>query len=666
MKHSICLKVLAYAIILAILPCTSALTEGLLDEGEIGAFYEEEQAPEVGEVDLYAPEVHCHVRVSDPYVEVESVSLDYNQLNMITGEQSQLHATVLPSNATDASLTWSNSDESVASLDTDGTVTALKKGSTVITVTSNNGKSDNCIILVEEPFVPVESISLDIKQAKLKVGRQLQLHATFVPENATDQSLRWISNNDSIVTVDENGLVTAIRASTAIVSAKTSNSKVSSCYFITFDGLSPDDVPSQLDLCLGYSYDLGLESEDEEITYTVQDMDIISVSSNGVIRPKKAGTTVVTVYSDGEELADCYIAVYKKPSSVKLNMKKARMKSGDRMTLEATVPSGTCPSITWSSGNTGAVQVNEMGEVTAVGEGYAVITAKTINGKKAECTINVTLREADKPTCRALLIGEANFPSVKDHDISGKKDISKIKRILDSVKGQGDSKWVVTTTINRTSSQVLSDIRNTFSGAEVNDISLFYITTHGDKDSEIDSGYAGWLETYPGGVGIKLQDLADALCEIPGRIIVIIESCGSGAAVYGSNTNKRIIAKKLKEFDNEVISVFTSVDTGVLVQNATGSFVIQNKFYVLTSAAYQESSWEENGCALLVRWISEGVKEKGRMPADSNCDNKLELRELFEYLKKRGENKKIKHKGAYYKQHAQVYPKNCSFLLFKR
>jgi uncharacterized protein YjdB len=154
----------------------------------------------------------CKVTV---YVAVTSVSLNKASLTLLVGESETLTATVKPDNATDKTVTWSSSDEQIATV-VAGTVTAIKVGEVTITAKSGDKKAE-CKVMVNP--LPVSSITLDQTSIKVKVGQTATLVATVKPDDATDKTVSWSSNNTNIVTV-ENGVVTGIKSGSAVVTAK--------------------------------------------------------------------------------------------------------------------------------------------------------------------------------------------------------------------------------------------------------------------------------------------------------------------------------------------------------------------------------------------------------------------------------------------------------------
>lgn len=167
-----------------------------------------------------------------------SISPDSKTLNK--GETVQLTATVLPTDATDKTVTWSSSNNDIASVDNNGEVTAVGPGTATITATANDGsgKAASCRITVNEPYTPpaivhVTGISLDRETATIKKGSILQLSATVTPSNADDKTVRWESSNTDVATVDDNGKVTAIAPGTATITVTTTDQRKTATCSVT-------------------------------------------------------------------------------------------------------------------------------------------------------------------------------------------------------------------------------------------------------------------------------------------------------------------------------------------------------------------------------------------------------------------------------------------------
>lgn len=154
---------------------------------------------------------------------VASVTLDKTQATLIIGETVKLNATVTPDDAADKTVTWSSSDNTVATV-VDGVVTAVKVGNAAITATAGE-KTATCAVTVAPK--EVAGITLDKTSAVLKKGETLKLTATVTPDDATDKTVTWKSSNTEVATVAD-GVVTAVAAGSATITAS-AGSKSATC-----------------------------------------------------------------------------------------------------------------------------------------------------------------------------------------------------------------------------------------------------------------------------------------------------------------------------------------------------------------------------------------------------------------------------------------------------
>ena len=164
-------------------------------------------------------------------VDVEKVSLNKSATTLTEGESETLTATITPSNATGGkTVKWSSSNEAVATVDSNGKVTAKKAGTAVITATSSNGKTAGCTVTVKQKEIAITGISLNKSTTSLTEGESETLTATITPSNATgDKTVKWSSSNGAVAAVDSNGKVTAKKAGTAVITATSSNGKTAGC-----------------------------------------------------------------------------------------------------------------------------------------------------------------------------------------------------------------------------------------------------------------------------------------------------------------------------------------------------------------------------------------------------------------------------------------------------
>jgi hypothetical protein len=144
--------------------------------------------------------------------------------NILTSQTIQLNATVTPSNATNPTLVWASSNTAVATVSSTGLVTGITAGNATITATTTDGTSISatCSVTVNNPVVLVNSVSLPLT-TEMTASESLQLIATVLPANATNQTLSWSSSDPTVATVNSSGIVTGIVPGTAVITAITTD-----------------------------------------------------------------------------------------------------------------------------------------------------------------------------------------------------------------------------------------------------------------------------------------------------------------------------------------------------------------------------------------------------------------------------------------------------------
>lgn len=356
----------------------------------------------------------CQVNVTD--IKVTGITLSASTLAMQTEDVKQLSVTnITPANATNKALKWESKNTWVATVDESGNVTAKNPGEATITVTAadNGGAQATCKVTVTErtaPVIKVTQIQLSQTRASLNEGKELQLTATVLPANATNQSLTWSSSVEGVATVDPTGKVTAIKAGTTVITAtaKDDSGISASCTVqvtvptvkvtgITLNKTTASVVKGKtVALTATVTPDT---ATDKTIKWTTSNKNVATVSTDGVVTAKAAGTAIITATAadDSGVKATCKITVTNpvvKVTKVTLNKTTASVVKGKTLTLTATVTptNATNKNVTWKSSNTKIATVDGNGKVTAVAAGTATITCTAADGsrKSATCKITVT------------------------------------------------------------------------------------------------------------------------------------------------------------------------------------------------------------------------------------------------------------------------------------
>lgn len=348
-------------------------------------------------------------------IPVSSVTINQPAAEMVVGETVQLSANVLPSNATDKTLTWASSKQSVATVSSDGLVTAIAEGSSTITVTAGD-KSASCKVTVEKKVVPVSSVSLNLTELSLVEGEESTLVATVKPNDADDKTVTWKSSDATIVSVNSEGKVSALKAGTATITASAGD-KSASCKvtvekkFIPVTSVTLNK--SELSIVEGSQETLVAtvkpdDATDKTVTWKSSNTTIVSVSSDGKLSALKEGSATITA-SAGDKSAACKVTVEKKVvlvTSITLDKTDLTLVEGHEETLVATVKpdNATDKTVTWKSFDASIASVNGEGRVSALKEGSTTITA-TAGDKSVTCKVTVE----QKPKISSLKINDTSF-----------------------------------------------------------------------------------------------------------------------------------------------------------------------------------------------------------------------------------------------------------------
>ena len=328
------------------------------------------------------------------------VSVDPQELSLITGDKAIIKAIITPADATDKSIIWSSSDKNIATVDSNGEVTALKAGNAEIyAVTNDGGKKAICRIGIRQLS---EGITIEPEEIEIYTGETSQLNATLFPENTSDKTLKWESSNTSIVTVDQTGLIRAIKAGSATISVTSTdggNHSATCTVTVKQHVTSVSISPSSLSLHNGQTSTLNAtvlpsDATDKTLSWKSSDVSVATVDDSGNVTGIGRGRTTVTATSrDGELESKCEVEVRQLAEGISIDESDVTLYTGESAELSATVlPEDTSDkTVQWSSSNTAVATVDQNGIITAIKAGTATIKATSTDGSNvsASCTVTV-------------------------------------------------------------------------------------------------------------------------------------------------------------------------------------------------------------------------------------------------------------------------------------
>ncbi|MCH5239615.1 MAG: Ig-like domain-containing protein [Muribaculaceae bacterium] len=328
----------------------------------------------------------------------EQVILGLSSITINVNGTQSLQAGVLPANTTDPVLTWTSLNPEIATV-TNGIVKGVSPGTTVITVACGAANA-SCAVTVLQPAT---SITLNETKLNLFVGDLYDLIETVLPANTTDVVV-WASSNENVALVDNNGIITALKAGHSIITA-TCGTQIASCE-VTVSDIPASSVSldfTALTLKKGQSQQLSAtvlpaNTTNPIVTWTSSNTTVATVSQDGKITALQAGTSTITA-TCGDVYGSCEVTVEEAtPEEIILNYNLYTLKVEEKIQLQIVNPANVAATdVTWTSSASKVAEVSSTGEVTAVAVGEATITA-TYKGISATCTITVIATEAETIT----------------------------------------------------------------------------------------------------------------------------------------------------------------------------------------------------------------------------------------------------------------------------
>ncbi|MDE6720917.1 MAG: Ig-like domain-containing protein, partial [Bacteroidaceae bacterium] len=330
---------------------------------------------------------------------IERIELNVYQKQVAINETFTIEAKVFPENATDKSIVWSSSDESIAVVDADGNVTSVGVGEAAITATAADGSGVSATCSVTVNPVLAESLILSAMEWSGKIGESFTLSATVLPENATNKNITWSSSDESIAVVDADGNVTSVGVGEAAITATAADgSGVSATCSVTVNPVLAESLTlsaTEWSGKIGESFTLSAtvlpeNATDKTVVWSSGDESIAMVDTEGNIVARAVGEATITA-SCGSVTANCTVTVAATPAeSVTLSQTTAQLKAGESVRLTATVSPATATdkTVNWSSSNSEIATVDANGNVTAISIGEVTITA-SCGSVTANCTVTV-------------------------------------------------------------------------------------------------------------------------------------------------------------------------------------------------------------------------------------------------------------------------------------
>lgn len=279
---------------------------------------------------------------------------------------------------------------------------ALDGNFTFVPVISGKAAAEQAIRQQRQWNNPTVSLSFNKPELSLSVGQSVQMEYTMEmePAEATRPQLVWESSDPSVLSVDQNGLVTALKTGKATLTLSGGEASASCAVTVTVPAESLAFAQESYQVSMGKTLVLPItalpEGANESYSWESSDTAVATVGADGTVTAVAPGTVTITV-TGANATASCTVTVTVPPERIVLSQEELSLNVGSTQPLAAVVmpENATDKQVTWESSDTAIVTVGADGTVTAVAPGSAAVTVRC-GEVTASCTVTVTAPEPPK------------------------------------------------------------------------------------------------------------------------------------------------------------------------------------------------------------------------------------------------------------------------------
>ena len=333
-------------------------------------------------------------------------------------------------------LTYTSTNSDVATVSKEGLVTALKEGITTIEI-SNGTKniSTNVEVVSSSDTVSVTDIKTDKTSITLEEGKTSKIKTDILPSNATNKSVNWKSNNESVAVVSRKGLIEAIGIGNAVITVttqdgnKTANINVtvtkkvdnldSVCKSVLKEGFPKKSYTLTFLQAINVKY-FNDSLVKDKITWSSSNPSIVKVDRKGNVLAIGTGKAYVSVSCNNKVYDKTEINAIKRDSvkanKITLSPSSLTINVGVTKSVNATVlpKNASIKSLKWDSSDNTIAKVNNKGQITGIKKGRAKISVSTIDGS-ASASMDVVVRSSSTKPSTSVGVKTINvYPTSMD------------------------------------------------------------------------------------------------------------------------------------------------------------------------------------------------------------------------------------------------------------
>lgn len=350
----------------------------------------------------------CRVTVNTT---ATGISLDKKTASLINGgnnKEIQLSASAVPSTANlNTQVSWSSSDENVATVDANGKVTAKGTGTAIIEASLPNGESDVCVVTVaayEAPFeiydendTKVETLGIDLAD-----GKDSGVIKAKMKSDGSAASVKWFVSDESIISVNEAGEVKYLKNGRADITAMDADGNTVQINVVVYTTVRSLEITGGDTIDINKTNTLSLKAQinpatanvGNNITWSSSDDSTATVDENGNVVALKQGTVTIKAVTDNGVSASHEIKIEKVETTMEVekNMKIDLNSEKKTMALNVKINNSSSEDdkvLTFESSDENVAAVDADGVVSAKAVGTCKITVTTKSGLSAECEVSV-------------------------------------------------------------------------------------------------------------------------------------------------------------------------------------------------------------------------------------------------------------------------------------
>ena len=331
--------------------------------------------------------------------EVEKLTPKYEVMEIEVGEAMLTRYSSSTNAMKKAGVTYETDDKSIATVNSKGYVRGVAPGECTLTITSKHNTSVSATIKVRV-VVPVKKITAELPSSAIGVGSSVQIEYGFVPENATNKSIRFSSNKPHLAEVSNTGLVTGVRKGEAVITVSDKSGEIKTTLKVQVVQMPESVSIKQKDVSLPVGKRTRLsatvapaEASIKTVKWSSADESIAKVDGRGNVTAVSVGETTITAACTVDESicasipVQCVLPV----KSISLDVSAFTLNFGESAVVTPTVlpETATNRSVRYFVRNPRVCSVDENGLITTRGGGETVVNVMATDGSGVEASFTV-------------------------------------------------------------------------------------------------------------------------------------------------------------------------------------------------------------------------------------------------------------------------------------